>query len=179
MPAPVCVFGAEGEGPQEFVTVLVPRAAGAPAARVLSLTAGGAAHFLEIADGEARDFVILGRPGRLVAEQRFTTDFAWTWARVAPGGELRELILIGGGSRFAYGAHEVLNSPRPLRYAAAQVVGGELRFEAEPEGAENRGGADLVIDGGAFGLRDKLSKEGFGAATGGATVQAPHSRPGL
>ncbi|HEV3467917.1 MAG TPA: alginate lyase family protein [Pyrinomonadaceae bacterium] len=175
--APVAVFEAEGEGPQEFVTVLVPRAAGAPAARVLSLAPGAAAHFLEVADGDTRDFLILSPPGRLVSEQRFTTDFEWTWARLSAEGDLRELILVGGGRRFAYGAHEVLSSPRPLRYAAARAAGGELIFEAEPEGGESPAG--LVIDGGAFGLRDKLSKEGRGAARDAATVEPPHSRAGL
>ena len=171
--APVWVFESEGEGPQEFVTVVVPRAAGAGAARVLRQMPGGAEHFLEVADGDVRDFLILGRPGRTVSERRFTTDFAWTWARLAPGGELREVVLIGGGSLFRYGEHEVLAAPRPLRFAAARVVGGELEFEAEAAGEAGAGAGsppcepDLVIDGEAFGLRDKLSKEGRGAAAAG------------
>lgn len=166
VPAPVRVFEAEGEGPQEFVTLMLPRAAGARAARVLHLMPGGAEAFLEVADGDVRDFLILGRAGRTVSEQRFTTDFEWTWARVGPEGRLREVILLGGGRSFRYGGEEVLKAPRPLRYAAARVSGGELLFEAEEAGGELPLIGDLVIDGGAFGLRDKLSKEGRGVAAG-------------
>ncbi|HWS53605.1 MAG TPA: alginate lyase family protein, partial [Pyrinomonadaceae bacterium] len=175
--AAVGVYEAEGEGPQDFVTLCLPRAAGQPAARVLALMPGAAAHFLEVAGADHRDFLILGRAGRLVSEQRFVTDFAWTWARVAPGGELSEFVLVGGGRRFAYGASEVLSSPRPLAYAAARVSGGEVKFEAEAEGGAGVA-PDSVIDGEAFGLRDKLSKEGSGAAAGGATAR-PRRRRGL
>jgi hypothetical protein len=148
---------------------------------VRSLTPDGAGRVLEIAEGDATDFVILGQPGRLTSGQRFTTDFAWTWARLAPDGRLKELILVGGGTRFEYAGREVLASPRPLKYAAARAADGELRFEAEEEGGAERaaGGAESIIDGEAFGLRDKLSKDGRGAVAAdaaGRSGRPPQSR---
>jgi hypothetical protein len=131
LPAPVWTFEAEGEGPQDFVTLVVPRAVDDDNVRVLSLLPGGAAHFLEVADGDTRDFLIIGRAGQTVSEQRFTTDFAWTWARLAPDGRLAEVVLAGGGTRFEYGGRELLASPRPLRYAFARAVAGRLEFESE------------------------------------------------
>ncbi len=167
--AQICVFESESEGAQEFVTVAVPRAANTQTpARVLSLMPGRASHFLEIVDAGVRDFVILNRPGNLVSEQRFTTDFAWTWVRLAEDDALQELILIGGGTRFDYEGRRVLSAPAALRFASARVVEGELHFESEA----SEGGAKstnlpansdvFMIDGRAFGLHDKLSKEGRG-----------------
>jgi len=165
--APVAVYEVAGEGPQDFVTVMLPRAAGQAPARVLGLMPGGAAHFLEVDGGDgARDFLIVGRPGAVVSEQRFTTDFAWTWARTGEGGRLLEVVLVGGGRRFEYGGREVLSAPAPLSYAAARVAEGGLEFESGPE-------ADLVFDGEAFGLRDNLSK-GESGPTGGAKTYVRH-----
>ena len=180
----MAVYESEGEGTQEFVTVVLPRAAGQRPARVLGLMPGAAAHFLEVEGGEARDFVIVGRPGALVSEQRFTTDFAWTWARVGADGRLLEVVLVGGGRRFEYAGREVLSAAAPLKYAAAWAAGGGvLEFESEPGGAGGvnpaAAGADLVFDGGAFGPRDNLSKAGRDAAAGGASGRPAHTpRPG-
>jgi hypothetical protein len=158
-PAPVCVYESEGEGGQEFVTLLVPQGGREPGQGVPRLLPGGGASFLEIDNGDERDFLILGQPGRAISERQFTTDFSLTWARVSLDGRLRELIAVGGGHRFAYAGQEVFNSPVPLRYAAAHVNDGRLLFEAEPE--EGPGGGDVLVgDGGAFGLCANLSKGG-------------------
>ena len=152
MRAPVCVFAAEGEGVQEFVTVVVPRAGGEERTRVASLEPGGAPHFLEIAGRDVQDYLLLGRAGELVAEQRFVTDFAWTWARAAPDGTLREVILIGGGRRFAYAGCEVLVAPNALRYASVRLLEGELHLEAAAADGDTHVG-ELIVDGVAFGLQ--------------------------
>jgi hypothetical protein len=181
--APVWTFEAEGEGPQDFVTVVLPRAAGTEAASVAELTHdGGAAHFLEVADGGARDLLVVGRAGRAVSAGQLATDFAWTWARLAADGSLAEAVLVGGGTRFSYGGRELLASTRRLRYAVARTVAGRLEFESEPEGfdekdaVETSGGDSVIVDG-ALKRRDKLSKEERGAAA--PTVETPQPRHGL
>jgi hypothetical protein len=178
--APVWTFEAEGEGPQDFVTVVLPRAAGAGAGRVLNPTHAAAAHFLEVADDEARDFLVIGRAGRAVSAGQFTTDFAWTWARLAPDGRLAEAVLVGGGTRFQFGGRVLLSSPRRLRCAVARMVAGRLEFESEPDGfdeTDTASGGDSVNVDGALKRRDKLSKEGRGAAA--RSVETPHPRHGL
>jgi heparinase II/III-like protein len=179
--APVWTFEAEGEGPQDFLTVVVPRAAGADTASVLSLTQEGAAHFLEVARGDARDLLVIGRAGRTVSAEQLTTDFAWTWVRLASDGRVAEAVLVGGGTRFQFGGRELLASPRPLRFAVARTVAGRLEFESEPEGSEGSkvatfGGDSVIVDG-AFDRRDKLSKEVPGAAA--SVVETPQPRQGL
>jgi hypothetical protein len=178
--APVWTFEAEGEGPQDFVTVVLPRPPGAEAARVLSMKHEEVGHFLEVEADGLRDFLIIGQAGQMVSVGQFTTDFAWTWARLAPDDQLAEVVLVGGGTRFTYGGRELLSSPRRLRYAVARTVAGRLEFASEPEGVEGLSAAsngDSVNVDGALKQRDKLSKEGRGAAA--RTVETPHSRRGL
>lgn len=175
--ARVLTFEAEGEGPQDFLTVVLPRAAGAGAARVSSMKGGGSAHFLEVSNGEARDFLVVGRAGQHVSAGQFTTDFAWTWARLTPDARLSEVVLVGGGTRFGYEGRELLTSPRRLRSAVARAVAGRLEFESEPEGFDERGGDSVNVDG-ALKRRDKLSKEGRGRAAR-ETLETPHTRRGL
>jgi hypothetical protein len=185
LPAPVWAFEAEGEGAQDFLTVVLPRAGGAGRARVSELTAGGAAHFLEVEveAGGARDLLVIGRAGCGVSAEQLTTDFAWTWVRLAPDGRVSEVILVGGGTRFSHGGRGLLASPRPLRYAFAREVAGRLEFESEPEDFDEEraaaipGGDSVNVDG-ALKRRDKLSKEVRGAAAR-ETVETPHSRQGF
>ncbi|HEX8336794.1 MAG TPA: alginate lyase family protein, partial [Pyrinomonadaceae bacterium] len=179
--APVWTFEAEGEGPQDFVTVVLPRAAGAQeGARVTSTKGVGAAHSLEVVAEGARDVLVIGRAGRTVSAGQLTTDFAWAWARLGPDGRVAEAVLVGGGTRFRFGGRELLASPRPLRYAVARTVAGRLEFESEPEGSGGSGaaaGGDSVIVDGALKRRDKLSKEGRGADA--PTLETTHPRHGL
>ncbi|HEX8148901.1 MAG TPA: alginate lyase family protein [Pyrinomonadaceae bacterium] len=179
--APVWTFEAEGEGPQDFVTVVLPRPAGAEAASVLSTEHdGGAAHFLEVSAGGARDLLVIGRAGRAASAGQLTTDFAWTWARLAPDGGVAEAVLVGGGTRFTYGGRELLSSPRRLRCAVGRAVAGRLDFESEPEGSGGRAAGsngDSVIVDDALKRRDKLSKEGRGPTA--RTAETPHTRRGL
>ena len=177
--APVWTFEAEGEGPQDFVTVVLPRAAGAGAARVSSLKQEGAAHFLEIHADGARDLLIVGRAGRAISARQFVTDFAWTWARLAPDGRLAEVVLVGGGTRLQFEGRELLSSPRRLRCAVGRAVAGRLEFEPEGSGgkAAAPNGGQVNVDG-ALKRRDKLSKEGRGRTAREASG-TPHARRGL
>ncbi len=180
--APVWTFEAEAEGPQDFLTVVLPRAAGAEVARVSELTVEGAAHFLEVEAGGARDLLIIGRAGRVVSAARLRTDFAWTWVRLASDGRVAEAVLVGGGTHFQFGGQELLASPRRLRCAVARAVAGRLEFESEPEGLDEKdaagtSGGDPATIGGALERRDKLSKARRGAAA--RAVETPHSRRGF
>ncbi|HEX8116201.1 MAG TPA: hypothetical protein VF521_02945, partial [Pyrinomonadaceae bacterium] len=175
--APVRTFEVEGEGPQDFLTVVLPRAAGVEATRVLNLEQEGVAHFLEVVTNEVRDFLIVGRAGQHVAAGRFTTDFAWTWARLTSDGVLKEVVLVGGGTRFGHDGRELLSSPRRLRFAVARADAGRLEFESEPGGFDEQNGDSVNVDG-ALKRRDKLSKEGRGRAAR-ETSETPHTRRGL
>jgi hypothetical protein len=181
LPAPVWTFEAEGEGPQDFVTVVVPRAAGAPRARVSRLTHDAAAHLLEVEVEGARDLLVIGRAGETISTEHLTTDFAWTWVRLSPDGRLREVVLVGGGTRFRFGGRELLASKRRLRCAVARTVGGRLEFESEGSdenaAAGTPSGHSVNVDG-ALKRRDKLSKEVRGAAAR-ETAEKPHARQGF
>ncbi|HWS87152.1 MAG TPA: alginate lyase family protein [Pyrinomonadaceae bacterium] len=179
--APVWTFEAEGEGPQDFLTLVLPRAAGAGAARVSSLEQEGAAHFLEVEADGARDLLVVGRAGRVISARQFVTDFAWTWVRLGSDGRVSEAVLVGGGTRFTFGGRELLASGRRLRCAVGRAVEGRLEFQSEPEGFDERdavgkNGDEVIVDG-ALKRRDKLSKEGRGPAAR-ETAETPHSRRG-
>lgn len=145
LPAQVCKFAVTGTGAQEFITVLLPIAAGAQAAtRTVRETAarGGRAFTLHVCAeqaicGDARD-VLLVKTGDAAAHElceaaQFSSDFAWTWARFGEGDELEELVLLDGRClRFA--GQELVRATERAGYVWARRAGNEWVVETDVAG---------------------------------------------
>ena len=151
VPVPVCAFAEEGEGPREFVSLLVPRRAaeGRTRARELAATAGRA---FELLDGERRDVLLLkdgtaravtvgqgvsaGAQAAIDDKQvvveaaRVSADCAWAWLRFAHGGELEEFVLLDAAALSVEG-REVFAAGGRAGFVCARREGGGLVIEAE------------------------------------------------
>ncbi len=136
-PAQVCTYSATGVGTQEFVTLLIPRAAqsGHTRARTIAAT-GGRAFELEV-DGW-RDCAAI-KDGDVVEFARCATDFAWAWARFARVDATApvELILLDG-SFLQMDGQEVVRASARVSRIVARRVGEEWYVESDA-------GADLFI----------------------------------
>ncbi|MDT5296467.1 MAG: hypothetical protein QOJ76_3347, partial [Acidobacteriota bacterium] len=145
--APAFVFSAETRGEAEFITLLVPRraseshvtrareieAVGGRAFEVAATAEDAAATAGEVATmaGGACDFVLLGDGARQVQTARFSSDFAWAWARCGvDGGEPDELVLIDGRS-FGVGGRELLRAERRVGFVVAHRTGEGWSARAE------------------------------------------------
>lgn len=127
--APVIVLSTTGEGPQDFMTFLIPRGknqTGSVEWREIAAS-GGRAFAAFVKDG--RDLVMVG-DGRRIEAAPFSSDFAWMWARM--GDELvpEELILIDGGY-LSLDGREVIKSGQPIGYLVARRVGDEWLVETD------------------------------------------------
>ncbi|HEV2765148.1 MAG TPA: alginate lyase family protein, partial [Pyrinomonadaceae bacterium] len=118
-PAPVLVYEAHAEGPQEFFTFLLPRAVenfDAEATRAREIEAAGGRAF-ELRGPRSLD-LLLASDGRRTAEtSRLSSDFELTWARFSQDGTaLKELVLIGG-RRLALDGRALVDARERLSYA--------------------------------------------------------------
>ncbi|MDQ3258240.1 MAG: heparinase II/III family protein, partial [Acidobacteriota bacterium] len=130
-PAPVVVLSTTGAGSQDFMTFLMPRGKNQPGGvewREVAAT-GGRAFAAFVKDG--RDLVMVGSNGRRIDAAPFSSDFAWTWARMGRD-ELvpEELILIDGGY-CSLDRREVIKSGQPIGYLIARRVGDEWLVETD------------------------------------------------
>jgi hypothetical protein len=149
-PAPVYNFSAMAEGEQEFFTFLIPREAkAAKSAKTVvreSSATGGRLFELERAGWCDR---LLAGDGSLIETERFRSDFHLAWARFAPdGGQLEELLLIGG-RRFFLDGRAIFESAQPKGYVFARRVGDELLLETDAKETSRL----LLPDGEARGSR--------------------------
>jgi len=127
--APVCTFTVEAEGMQEFVTVMIPRAAGQDRASV-SLLDGVTDKVFEIRDTDTRDVVMLGQ-GQPIEVGPIVSDFQLAWVRFGVrSSSLEELVLIGG-RRFAVNGQEIINASQFINYLAGRCVGSEICCETD------------------------------------------------
>ncbi|MEP7198303.1 MAG: alginate lyase family protein [Chloroflexota bacterium] len=126
--APVCRYTAEGAGPQEFVTFVLPAhvAAGAQMRRPSAASANG----YELCHAAGRD-VLLTCTQSSVGVERLVSDFEWTWARFTRDGSIVELVLIGGGRNCLLDGQAIIESATPVAYAVARRVGAELLIETD------------------------------------------------
>jgi hypothetical protein len=127
-----------GEGTVEVFTFLVPLAAGergAASAREVEAR-GGRAFELKAPGGRVGvcDLLLAGRRGELTQAARLASDFELTWARLSPGGELEEAVLIGGGSRLTFGGQPLVAFDEPVAFALLRREGAELILETETDG---------------------------------------------
>jgi hypothetical protein len=135
--ARVCVFSTEAEGPQEFVTFMIPTPAHSARVRVEEVEARGGRAF-EVRDGERRDVLLVGEGGKgetpLVASVEpslVASDFEWAWLRFERDSSVPEEMLLVGGSRLSLDGQEVLSAARRLAYVTARREGGALRVETD------------------------------------------------
>ena len=136
--APVCVFSAHTEKSPEFVIFLIPpRNTGRSRTSVREVEVNNGRAF-EAQSEDGQDVLLIGE-GNLIETGRATSDFEWTWMRLAPGtGRLQEAILIGG-RRFYLDGQEVVNATERIHHLFLRRVGEELRVET------NSGDQNVVI----------------------------------
>jgi hypothetical protein len=155
-PAPVWTFSATTEGGREFITFLVPRAAGQPLARVREVAAEGGRCFEMTVDGRL-DVLLLGAGGRTVEAARLASDSEWAWARFAHDAGPPEEVLLVGGRSLSLDGREFVAAARRVGYLYARRDGDAWRVEADggvevtlaPAGAEEGWrGAEPVAAGG-------------------------------
>ena len=127
--APVCTFHANGTGPREFYSFLIPRRANDARVYVRKIEAIGG-HAFEIQDKRSYDVLVAGN-GSLVETNRITTDFKWAWARFGCDTEtLEELVLIDG-SMFSFDGREVLHSSEHVDQVVARRNGDKLLLKID------------------------------------------------
>jgi hypothetical protein len=108
--APVCTFTAEAEGAQEFVTLMIPRAAGQEQA---SVSVEG--KIFEVREKHTRDVLMLGG-GRFTEADRIGSDFQMAWMRLnLESSALEELVSIGG-RRLVVDGQEIVNASEFINY---------------------------------------------------------------
>ncbi len=142
--APVVSFEAEGRGGREFVTFLVPRAAGSDAeVRVRERGVAGGRAFEVLSGDGARDLLFLGDAAAAAAGGFSAADFSveadcdWLWLRrPASAEEPRELVLVGG-RRLSVGGRAIIDGRGGVGYAVARHSDGVWQVEADA-GAQAR-----------------------------------------
>lgn len=154
-PAPVLSFSAAcAEGPQGFITFLVPRGAQAPGSRVREIRAANGRAF-EFYDGDTRDLLMIG-DGRLLQSTEIASDFEWAWTRLMPVTGMPEEIVLLGGRQLNFDGRKIFNAEHAVGYVAAQRVGDDLLVDTEARGAftiASLGAVRVVLNGQPFPAR--------------------------
>lgn len=157
--APVLRFEKTGTGPQEFISLLVPRRAAQVSVSVREITAGVGRAF-ELKCGNALfDLLIIG-DGRMLESAQAVSDFEWAWMRLAPGGGAPEQLVLLGGSRLVLNGREIFSAAERVDYLAARLEGEELIIETEKRSSFNIysfGARQAVLNGESF----RSGKTGF------------------
>jgi hypothetical protein len=131
--APVYNFSATAEGEQEFLTFLMPHEAeGSKSAKTVVTESGATGgRLFELERAGWCDRVLAG-DGSLIETERFRSDFKLAWVRFAEDkGQLEELLLIGGGSRFFLDGRAIFESAKRAGYVFARRAGDELLLETD------------------------------------------------
>lgn len=130
-PAPVFVHTVDGTGAQEFVTLLIPRGAGEPAARVREVGGTGVRAY-EITREDVRELLIFSA-GKLNEPVGLNTDFELACVRlVGAGREAEELILVDG-HRLSLNGQTLFSSAARAAHVYARREGDAWRVEAAAE----------------------------------------------
>ncbi|HEX8135950.1 MAG TPA: alginate lyase family protein [Pyrinomonadaceae bacterium] len=174
--APVCVFSAEAEGAQEFVSLLIPLGAREDLAEVREIEAVGGRAF-EIRRGHERDLCLIRSAGQVEAEG-VTSDFAWTWLRLEHAtGRLKEFIVLDG-QRLETNGEQLFVSPERTLSAVARYAGDEVRLDVEGTkrfSVARCGRKCALVNGEAFAADDATPSFEFGrehrAASRGETAE--------
>jgi Heparinase II/III-like protein/Heparinase II/III N-terminus len=128
--ASACIYSTKGEGNQEFVSFLIPRAA--HSARVLSreIEATQGRVFELGVDGH-RDFVAIAEGG-VVESDRIATDCAWAWVRFSRDDSTlpAEVVLIDG-SFLRVDGQQIMRAMSRVERVVARRVGKEWYVESD------------------------------------------------
>ncbi|MDQ3686904.1 MAG: heparinase II/III family protein [Acidobacteriota bacterium] len=129
--APVRVFSAMGaEGTNEFVSFFVPRRASDSSARVQEVEALGGRAFEVLADGEARDHLLIKNHAS-VSTAHASSDFALSWLRRAGRNEeITEIVAIDG-RRIDLNGQKVFDFTERVSFVVARRVGDEWHAETD------------------------------------------------
>ena len=134
--APVYTFVLEGNGDQEFISILAPLPLGErsiQSARELDAVGGRALTLASDSIG-CHDVVILKAAGAVASAQvqgtALRSDFAWTWARFnAEDTSPQELLLLDGQHLWSHG--QELHAPHRVGFVWARRAGEEWLVETD------------------------------------------------
>jgi hypothetical protein len=128
-PASVFVFSRTARGPQEFVTFLLPRSAGAEPALVQEIMAQGGRAF-EVRKGAARDLLLLAESTQIQVEG-ITSDGRWTWARFSEDGAIQEVVVLNASRIEICGQVTLDTAPVGRLYAQREGKGWTVKTDAQ------------------------------------------------
>jgi hypothetical protein len=129
--APVMTLSRSGQGPQEFISFIVPWKAVADCAQVNPISSS-AGHAFELCGERRRDLLVVG-DGHPVETKRCYSDFDLTWLRLGgEGSTIEEMVLIGG-RRLTFDGQVLLDASDPIKHLTAFRRGDELIVDGDDE----------------------------------------------
>jgi glycosyltransferase involved in cell wall biosynthesis len=134
-----CRFSGKSGELDDVVTVLLPVGAGKSAKFEVTEVEAIGGRAIEITSADHRDLILLrAARSQRVETVRLATDFDWSWARFAVGGneELLELLLLDG-QRIELDGKELLTSAKRIEYLVADRKDDNFRIETGSSGQLN------------------------------------------
>jgi hypothetical protein len=128
-PAPVLTVSRMAQGPQGFITFLVPWGAATQSTRVERVSSSSGHAFDLSADGR-RDLLLLS-DGRAVETGRCRSDFDLAWLRLMRDGNGIEEMVLLGGHRLSFDGRVVLEGKDRIEHLTAFRRGAALTIEAD------------------------------------------------
>jgi hypothetical protein len=138
-PAPVALLEAQGEGPQQFVSFLIPPKPctggalwpprieeGPRDAQEGVATQGRPYRVFLISAGESRDVVLVSAQASDLKQERVTAGGSMAWARFIAGDFVRGCLI--AGNRFEIVQFLAFHSSTPVRCCALQVYEGQIEI---------------------------------------------------
>jgi uncharacterized heparinase superfamily protein len=138
-PAPVALFEAQGEGPQQFVSFLIPPKPctggalwpprieeGPRDAQEGVATECRSYRVFLISAGESRDVVLIGEQASNLTQKRVTAAGSMAWARFIAGRFVRGCLI--AGDRFEAAECMAFHSPTTVRCCGFRIDGGSVEI---------------------------------------------------
>ncbi len=128
--APFLRFVSRGQGPQEFLTFILPMVSPIEAPVVEEVAAAQGRAFVIKYAGYTDIFVYNDDTSQALDNGIFISNFEYTWARLRAGESAPDEIVVINGDRLAIGGKELFE-PHEVNSASARRFGNELYVETD------------------------------------------------
>ena len=128
--APFIRFVSQGEGTQEFFTLILPVDHGVPPPEVSEVPSQIGRAFIIKYSGYTDLFVFNDGPGQMVETGIFDSNFKYSWARLSEGETLPDEFVLIDGDTVRIDGKDVLDAPVGS-YAAIRRLGSNLYIKTE------------------------------------------------